>query len=138
MDSTIIDEQHNGTYHLGIGFICPQQKLLMENTISLPTFYKNSGKKITKYLVKYSTSYVNWPRLEIMKMDFQYEGKSLYYSCIFKTFYLRLVQRRWKKIFKERQAIFANTKTIHNFLTQRQCGGSTTLKLPGLRGMMAC
>jgi hypothetical protein len=133
---TEINEQHNGTYHLGIGFICPQQKLLMENTISLPTFYKYSETKITKYLFYHSTSYINWPRLEIMKMDFHKQGGFLYYSCIFKTFYLRIIQRRWKNIFKQRIAILANTKTIHNFITQRQCGVQTTLKLPGLRGML--
>lgn len=137
MNLTEINEQHNGTYHLGIGFICLQQKLLMENTISLTTFYKYPEAKITKYLFYHSTCYINWPRLEIMKMDFHHQGGFLYYSCIFKTFYLRLVQRRWKKIFKEKQAILSNTKKVYNYLTQRQCGEQKTLKLPGLRGMLA-
>lgn len=136
MNLTEINEQHNGTYHLGIGFICPQQKLLMENAISVATFYKYPEAKIFKYLYHHSTVPINWPRLEIMQMDFNRQGGFLYYSCIFKTFYLRLVQRRWKQIFKERQSILGNTKTVHDYLTQRQSGVTTTLKLPGLRGMM--
>jgi len=55
--------------------------------------------------------------------------------CIKKTFWLRLVQRAWKRVFKERRAIIAklsNPRTIG----QRGLKHQTNPVLPGIRGML--
>jgi len=55
--------------------------------------------------------------------------------CIKKTFWLRLVQRAWKRVFKERCAIIAklsNPRTIG----QRGVKHQTNPVLPGIRGML--
>ena len=55
--------------------------------------------------------------------------------CIKKTFWLRLVQRAWKRVFQERRAIIAkqaNPRTI----SQRGVKHKTNPALPGIRGML--
>lgn len=55
--------------------------------------------------------------------------------CIMKTFWLRLVQRAWKRVFQERRAIIAklsNPRTIG----QRGLKHQTNPALPGIRGML--
>jgi hypothetical protein len=59
--------------------------------------------------------------------------------AILKTFWLRIIQRKWKKIYKERQQIIIQ-RTHPNALYFRRVYGkwpSNCNYLPGLKGMIA-
>lgn len=55
--------------------------------------------------------------------------------CIKKTFWLRLVQRAWKRVFKERLDIIAK-QANPRMISQRGVKHQTNPVLPGLRGML--
>jgi hypothetical protein len=53
--------------------------------------------------------------------------------CILKTFWIKIIQRKWKKIYKQRKQLFQN-------IYLRQVKGKLTFKnvsLPSLRGMLS-
>jgi len=52
--------------------------------------------------------------------------------AIIKTFWLKIVQRTWKRIYKQRMAIL---KSIP-FLRSREIGFQHTIHVPGIRGML--
>jgi len=55
--------------------------------------------------------------------------------CIKKTFWLRLIQRAWKRVFKERQKIIQQM-TGPRFLLNRSTKHSKEPILPGLNGLL--
>jgi hypothetical protein len=60
--------------------------------------------------------------------------------AILKTFWLRIIQRKWKYIFKERQIILKK-RNLPSSLYQREIGYNwlhpcNNLNMPGLRGML--
>ena len=59
--------------------------------------------------------------------------------AILKTFWIRIIQRKWKKIFQERKNIIRQRCSIYN-LNIRQIYGKWPqhcIKLPGLKGMLS-
>jgi hypothetical protein len=131
-----VDLENNGEYRLGMGFIS-DHNLLLESSFPISVFYKHDSKKVLKYLIKNSTTYPNWRKLEIIKMDFSPIPRPWFcFTCVFKTFWIRIIQRTWKKIYKQRQEILRNPGIV-NFVIQRQLHCKKTLFLPGLKGMLA-
>lgn len=58
--------------------------------------------------------------------------------AVLKTFWLKLIQRKWKKICRERQGILQNRKSISNIL-YRELHGKWNIScsyLPSIRGML--
>jgi len=57
--------------------------------------------------------------------------------AILKTFWLRIIQKKWKKVFKERE-IMLKKRNLPSSLYQRQViyNWLQTYRLPGLRGML--
>lgn len=55
--------------------------------------------------------------------------------AILKTVWLRIIQRKWKKVFQERKNIIKNKCNLSNLLL-REVSGSY-FHLPGLRGMLS-
>lgn len=58
--------------------------------------------------------------------------------AILKTFWLKIIQRKWKKIFGKRQTILQNRKSIYNIL-YREIHGKWNIScsyLPSIKGMM--
>lgn len=58
--------------------------------------------------------------------------------AILKTFWLKIIQRKWKKIWKERQTILQNRKSISNILYKEIYGkwNKSCFYLPGIKGML--
>jgi len=142
LDMLEITEDDNGCYRIGMGFVSETNELLVETVVPLSVFYGNSSKKLRRLLIKNSTTPPNWKRVEIMKMDFKKASNCVdypIYTCVFKTYYLRIVQRRWKTIFRERQKLLNNTKWIIQGLREQQTKGKTSVwrQLPSIRGMLA-
>jgi len=117
-------------YYVGTCFLDNNNFFLMENIIvELTQLYLFSYKQWLNFLLMDSLSFPNWRRLEIMKLEIVYYPNCVFpfYTVILKTHYLRLVQRRWKKIFRERQRILQDTRKVYQYLTQRSLGGKKKL-----------
>ena len=136
-----MDDDDDGHYFVGMGFVSKTQEqefLLVENTVSLDDFFAHSGRETLRYLLETATSPPNWKRVEILRVHMTGWNRTpwLYYTCVFKTHYLRLVQRSWKKVFRERRRILHSSKMLHD-LRNRERTGKFSLVLPNLRGMLA-
>lgn len=74
-------------------------------------------------------------RLEIAQV---YLAHNTYSMCLLKTWWLRLVQRTWKRVYKERKAMLSSPSYLLHCQTFQQ-GNRMKKKfwIPGLRGMLA-
>ena len=105
-----IDYQHfyaektHGNYYIGI---CDKElyadTILMGSTVSPNVYFNYSNRTLIHYLYYYSGNYCGLdPRklkVDIMKLHIRENGT---YTVIIKTFWIKIIQRIWKKIFKQR------------------------------------
>lgn len=135
-----ITEEHNGFYYLGTGFVSRdshQHYLLLDNVVGIRDFYRHTSAETIDFLMETSTSYPTWGRVEILKLEFTVEPNgTLLWTCLFKTFYLCLVQRRWRNILRERKRLLSS-KAVFKYLRGRERGEKGDLCLPTLRGMLS-
>jgi len=131
-----MDKTNNEYY---IGFCKPMHRpclILMANSVSPTTFFHHSYERICQYLQHYSSLMLRTPKLEIMQLHITDDE---IYSIVIKTHWLRLVQRNWKRVFRERKEIIRRRMTIESLktyeLTSKFPYGLRTL--PGLNGMMS-
>ena len=107
----------------------------MVNSVSTNAFFRYPFDKIRNYLTKYSIMNMQNARVHIMKLHILNDGS---YSVVLKTFWLRLIQRHWKKVFKERTVIIKKRCSIRNVLS-REIHGRYMVglnSLPTINGML--
>lgn len=136
-DSDFIErEKTNHNYYIGI---CKRSRAydyyLLVNAVSPKLFYKTQYELLVRYLQEYSVIYMSDPRIEIMKLYILADGT---YTVSVKTHWIRLIQRRWKKILAARKQLYKLRGTIRSLyyfeLHGRYPDGLNTL--PTLEGMM--
>ncbi len=126
-------EKEDGKYYIGTFSLNSSQnqdrndKLIMAATISSKGFYKYSFTDVMEYLSEMTLFNNTDETLHIMKLDVL---PDLTYSVVLKTHWIRLIQRTWKRILRQRISIMKDTR----YICQRQLG--RTRKIPGLRGML--
>ena len=129
-----IPKQH-GKYYIGLpGFIRKFQEYILLSSISAKSFLNYNIEDVSNYLTDYSISYITNPNIHIMKLIIKDNGV---YNVVLKTHWLRLVQRKWKNIYKERQKIIKERSSIKNILL-REINGKFNNYLdyyPNLNGM---
>lgn len=130
-----IDQQ----YYIGMcDYISPTNTLLMSTTISPPMYFQLSYQSCYGYLYNYGINiqlYPFTPNIHIMKLNIQNDGT---YSVIIKTFWLKIIQRKWKKIYKQRIEVIRQRMRLHS-LKYKEINGnwpSTISYLPTLYGLM--
>uniref|UniRef100_A0A6C0HJ78 Uncharacterized protein n=1 Tax=viral metagenome TaxID=1070528 RepID=A0A6C0HJ78_9ZZZZ len=98
------EKQHN-MYYIGSAIYYPQlNSIQLDTAVSLRTLFSYEIDDIALYLAEYSVSNIRWrvPCIHILKLDIKPDGE---YRAIIKTFWLKIVQRAWKKRFAERQSV---------------------------------
>jgi hypothetical protein len=78
----------------------------------------------------------NYIKPEIAECIYLQNGESV---CIIKTFWIKIIQRTWKRIFKERNNIIKERKSIHA-LFYREINGkwpSYCYYYPSIKGMLS-
>ena len=136
-----ITEEHNGFYYLGTGFVSrashQQHYLLLDNVVGIRDFYRHTSAETIDFLMETSTTFTMSGRVEILKLEFTVEPNgTLLWTCLFKTFYLCVVQRRWKNILRQRKQMLS-TPMVFKYLRGRERGEKVHLGLPTLRGMLS-
>ena len=135
MDEDFMDaEKLDAAYYIGLpGYLASQNQLLLMNSISPGAFFKHDHAAVLKYLVEYSTSRINRPNIHILQVHVDEQRA---YNVTIKTFWLKLVQRAWKRVFLERQQIINQNKNPI-LIQSRALGNASHPKLPSIRGLLA-
>ena len=131
-------EKIHGQYYIGGIYLARKRRqFLLTSAISPRTFYRYDAHILSIYL--YETSIVEtqrYPRLQIMQLDITPEGD---YCCILKTFWLRLIQRTWKRVFAQKMATVRRRGSILSLKYSEIHGKypDGLRHLPGLYGMLS-
>jgi hypothetical protein len=122
------DQYYIGTFK----YLEMQDILLFAKKIHISTFYKYSKQQLSEYLYWYSGIYIcDKPHLEILQVKIDSHGV---YSCIIKTFWLRIIQRRWKSAFHAEKKYI--NRNILSILEKRQRTGKPIFKTK-LQGLLS-
>jgi len=131
----IYSEKEHDNYYIGITKRLNSDVLLMVNSVSANTFFMYSFPRIRDYLAKYSILNIQNAKVHIMKLCILQDET---YSVILKTHWIRLVQRHWKKVFKERKWVIKGRRNIQNQFYKEVHGKYPygLNRLPSIHGMM--
>lgn len=133
-----------------------RNKIILMEHIGLDEFYSNDNSKLLLLndLVKHFSilwdikfkkhpfilNYLNiirgvykniYPKQEIVQVKIYYIGRFEFYTVIIKTFWLKIIQRAWKKIYAQRLSIINQRKQIKN-INYRNVNGRWPLNLNNL------
>ena len=124
-------------YYIGLsGYVKRQNQTVLLSSISPKTFMKHDGDDVLQYLVDYSTvdirNHSTVPSIQILQLHI--DGKQTY-NVVNKTFWLKMVQRSWKRVYAQRQSVIGTRKNPLSLL-RRQSTGKWDNRLPSIRGMV--
>lgn len=130
----IYSEKINNHYYIGTCNFIPGDSnlLLFANSVSTKLFFKYSYNTVLRYLRHYSILYIKKPSVDIMKLSILDDGT---YSVIKKTYWIKLIQRHWKKCYKERTNIIKRISI--QTLRLREITGKFP-SIPSIYGMLHC
>jgi hypothetical protein len=123
--------ERNNTYYITVPYKI-ENNYLKDLHISSRGFFNHSSQTIKNYIREYtiSSAIPDNSSLEIVKTSYiQLPGGFTLYNIIIKTFWLKIVQRRWRNVLKKRMQM------IYRILKNREYG--ITQDFPKLRGCLA-
>lgn len=141
----LYSEKENKKYYIGLcaemiindSIHLPSESIyLMVNSISSTTYFNWSHESSLRYLYYYGMTPMHNPKVDIMQLHILNDGT---YSVIIKTFWLKLIQRKWKKIYQIRRRVLENRLEFSS-LYHREIHGDWPVHMrtmPGLHGLMA-
>jgi hypothetical protein len=136
-ESDFIDkDKENGKYYIGLHKYNSYRKLfILTNGVSAASFLKFPYMDTLRYLYFYSILRIQNPKIEILSLSILPDDS---YSVILKTYWLRIIQRNWKRVFKERTKIYLKRR-LPNSLYSLQISGRYPVGLnsmPSIYGML--
>jgi hypothetical protein len=108
MNYQIEDKQHL-KYYIGIYEIDESNNFVMTTTVTIQSFRAYEYRLIETYLGYYFVSDYTPINIDIMQL---YISNDSTYTVILKTFWLRIVQRTWRRIFNQRSKIIQIRKSV--------------------------
>jgi len=130
-------EKPDRTYYIGNGLYMPAENhYLLVATISPTIFFEYDSSIIRGYLYLLSDVRPNQlPEIDIIQLSIKQD----YYTCIIKTFWIRIIQRRWKKVYAQRGEVLRMMGSIPSQRHFEIYGKypSTVPIMPRLQGMMS-
>ena len=138
-DDIMEDEEFNAVEfieakrYIGISSYDKRHRVnLLAARISPKTFFQYPTSDVMNYLVNYSVIRSNESckhSPEIMQLHIDEHDA---YTVILKTHWIRLVQRKWRNVLRQRTQMLRNPQFVRN----RELIGNHSAKVPGLYGMM--
>ena len=112
-------EKENHKYYLGLCKEPRGQRILLNIAIQPKTFLKFDIQSILNYLAEYSifTIYrrlIDTSNIQLQIMYLNIEPITGVYTVILKTYWIRIIQRTWKRVFRERQEMLLKRRTPQN------------------------
>jgi len=128
-------EKQHDSYYIGI-YTKIDDELIYVNALSKHTFFHFPFDFVLFYLYFYSIIQLDSfsKQMNIMKLDIAKDGT---YRVIIKTYWIKIIQRIWKRIFRERKEILRKRGSISAQLYFSQHGKYPPLinRLPDLYGL---
>lgn len=132
-------EKIDGKYYIGLpAYNTITKQIVLLNVVSPISFFSYNLKQIINYLTAYSIVMINSPKkIHIMKLYINPVDKT--YNAILKTHWLRIIQKKWKKIMNERYEIINKRKRLFSILYFENHGRypNGLNYFPRLRGMLS-
>ena len=132
--------RRNGGMYIGLTtYDQAYRAFIMASTVHAQTLYKYNPQDVLRYLYEYNVSRRANKTVDIMQLHMVPNTMfGATYEVVIKTHWLRLVQRRWRRVFQERQRILR--ERVHpgsrRVVELRGTYPVGTRYLPGLRGML--
>ena len=135
-------EKIHNKYYIGLSHIYTHnntQQLLLSASVSAPIFFKHSYDNINDYLYYYGLTRITNHQVQILQVDIIQEGYLEIVTVLNKTYWLRLVQRHWKNIYRQRKTVIQQRILPEN-LFYNEVNGNYPINisyLPSLYGMLS-
>lgn len=128
-------DKEDNKYYIGVCKYYPDEKyIMMLCTVTPKSFLKYPIETVRWYLRDYSTVNLRNPKINIMKLYIsQLDGS---YRVIIKTHWLRIIQRHWKQVYKQRCEMLQQMKSPKYIYSFAMNSRPRNYEMPGLRGMM--
>jgi len=112
-------EKENHKYYLGISTGLRGQRILLNIAIQPQTFLKFDIQSVLNYLAEYSIFTIHRQLLDVSNIQLQImklniEPRTYWQTVILKTYWIRIIQRTWKRVFRERQEMLLKRRTLQN------------------------
>ena len=132
-------EKTHGNYYIGgVQYDKHTEKqLLLMSAISPRAFFHYNHHMISIYLHEMCISDINYfPNIQVLQLDISADGC---YRVIMKTYWLRLIQRTWKRVYAEKIAMIRRRGSIPALRYNETHGRypDEMRRLPELRGMLS-
>jgi len=128
------DYFENNQYYIGLSFYDKDfNNLLLASTVQNTTFFKYKLDDVIDYLNNYSVLYqglVIQPQIMHLSID-----ENTMYNVTVKTFWIKMIQRNWKRVLQERKNLINKNNGIVKYIHNRERGIRQN-SLPCLRGML--
>lgn len=139
-DNYIEIDKENNKYYIGV---CNIVKIggvnlhIVSSCVSIKSLFKYSPKILSQYFNYSSINNLDYSKVITPDILQIYIIDSIYTSVV-KTFWLKMVQWKWKRVFKERMNIIRrrNNPTARHIMEMTGKYPTLLRYLPGLRGMM--
>jgi len=130
-------EKVAGKYYIGIAYLdTPNGVYLMNGTISVRSFFTFAYHRIVAYIRRISVFYVRSnTKLDLLKLHIHPNGV---YEVTIHTFWIRRIQRAWRKTYAQRKYMLRLRGNIRNQEYFRQTGKYMygTNVLPSIHGIL--
>ena len=131
----IDSNKENGKYYIGLcKHFHSQNCFIMAIAMTPKMFLKTDYETALEYLYSYSIMQIHQPTVDIMKLEILNDNT---YVVIKKTYWIRLIQRTWKRVIKERE-MNIRKRFLSSFwdiqITGKYKQGSP--RIQGLRGLL--
>lgn len=73
-------------------------RLILSNAITAKSFFKYSYESVIRYLYEYSIFRISNPKVDVLQLFIVKDT----FTVVKKTYWIRLIQRHWKKTYRER------------------------------------
>jgi len=128
-------------YILSSKYFANEQSLVLNRIINMDTFFKYSHRILSKFVFQFSCFYLKKnPVIEIGYLYLKSEENTYPVTCcILKTFWIRIIQRTWRRVMNERNQILKERKKINSLLYRELHGKfpNGCAFLPTIQGMLS-
>jgi len=113
-------DREDKKYYIGLCGLTDRYSMLLMNTVSSNVYLKYSHDKVLKYLIEYSLCYLHNPKIHILQLHIHPVDNT--YTVIIKTHWIRLIQRRWRNVLKERKRVIQIRSKVSSIMNYQIYG----------------
>jgi hypothetical protein len=121
-------------YYIGLSDI-KKNLLILANAITPDTFFKYSYQYALRYLYEYSIFKTTNPSIDILQLNIE----NCTYCVVKKTYWIRIIQRHWKNIYKKKYDMLLQRGNIfsQNEFSINGKYPTNIRNLPSIHGMLS-